>query len=122
MVAVVVPQAAGRRAEIDGAAVEWKLSPEASGGAFALLEQELPPGFEAPPRRHPERDEAIYVIAGEILLVGDRRLQRVQAGGLVWIPRGERHGRMNASEDSPARLLAFHAPAARARAVALAVD
>ena len=113
MVAVVVPPAAGRRAEIEGAAVQWKRTAEASGGTLALFEQELPPGFETRPRREPDRDAAIYVLAGEILLVGERRLQRVQAGGFAWIPRGERHRYMNASEDSSARLLGFHAPATR---------
>ena len=115
MVAVVVPPpAAGRRAGIDRAAAQWKLTAAASDGALALFEQELAPVFETPMRRHAERDEALYVLAVEILLVGERRLQRVQAGGFVWIPRGRRHGFVDASEGSPARLLGFHAPVAAA--------
>jgi quercetin dioxygenase-like cupin family protein len=116
MAAVILSHPTAFRPEPDGAAVAWKLAAAATGGALALSERELPPGFESRVHVHPHADEGFYVLAGEVLLVGERRLQRVPAGGFVWIPRGERHGFMNASEEEGARLLAFHAPAAGARA------
>ena len=110
MAAVILSHEAAFRAEPDGASVAWKLAAAATGGALTLSERELPPGFESRMHSHKHEDEGFYVLAGEILLLGERRLQRVPAGGFVWIPRGERHGFMNASEEESARLLAFHAP------------
>jgi quercetin dioxygenase-like cupin family protein len=84
------------------------------GGPLALAEHTLPPRAELPMRRLEAHDAAFYVLAGEVLLVGGRRVQRAATGAVVWIPRGERHGFANPSAREPARLLAIASPAAPA--------
>jgi len=112
MTAIVVPPTAGRAVSAAAGLVTWKLAAEATGGALALFEQDLAPGAEIAMRSDASENRAIYVLAGEILLVGERRLERLPAGSFAWIPKGARHGFMNASEEAPARLLALQLPGA----------
>jgi quercetin dioxygenase-like cupin family protein len=63
-----------------------------TGGAFALLEAEEPPGFGPPLHIHRDAAEAFYVIAGEytILLEGEEVV--CPAGSFIFIPAGVVHG------------------------------
>jgi quercetin dioxygenase-like cupin family protein len=72
---------------------------------FALAARQATPV----PHRHPDWDEAFYVLEGEVeALVGDRTVQR-QAGSFILIPRGIAHRVVNCG-DSPARILAIAQP------------
>src|SRR3981081_3252264 len=66
----------------------WKLLAEDTGGAFFLFEDELSQGKTTPLHRHPEADETVCVLEGEILVNVDGKESRVGAGGMTFTPKG----------------------------------
>jgi quercetin dioxygenase-like cupin family protein len=86
----------------------WKATAEETGGAFYLFEDRMSGGKMTPLHRHPDADELVYVLEGEILVhIGDR-VQRIGSGGMTMTPRGVPHAFMVTSDG--ARLLAFQTP------------
>ena len=73
-----------------------------------LIVPELFPG--PPPHSHDLFDEAIYVLDGSIVVIGDDGSIRIGAGELFVAPRTERHGFANPF-DAPARVLGIWGPA-----------
>ena len=86
----------------------WKLLAEDTGGAFFLFEDVMTQGKCTPLHRHPEADETVYVLEGEILVQIDGMETHVGAGGLTFTPKGTPHAFLVVSET--ARLLAMQAP------------
>jgi quercetin dioxygenase-like cupin family protein len=78
-------------------------------GAWSLMEEEIPIGRGPPPHRH-DRDEAYYVIEGELAFEIDGKSVRVGSGDFTYLPRNTVHAFKGASP-SPARVLIFAAPA-----------
>ena len=91
-----------------GGSAHLKATADETGGSFLLFEDQLERGKMTPLHRHPESDESMYVLAGEILMHMDGREYRVAAGGLAIAPRGLPHAFMVLSE--AARLLCLHTP------------
>ena len=86
----------------------WKATAEETGGAFFLFEDSMSEGKMTPLHRHPDEDEALYVLEGEILVqIGDRQ-ERVGPGGMTLSPRGVPHAFRVLSP--AARLLTLHTP------------
>ncbi len=86
----------------------WKATSEETGGAFLLFEDEMEQGKTTPLHIHPESDESMYVLEGEILVHMDGQQHRVGPGGLMVAPRGVPHAFMVLS--ATARLLCLHTP------------
>jgi quercetin dioxygenase-like cupin family protein len=86
----------------------WKVTTEDSDGAFFLFEDELTEGKMTPWHCHPETDETIYVLEGELDVNVDGDEQRITAGGMWLAPRGVPHAFTVLSP--VARLLSFHVP------------
>src|SRR2546423_10052454 len=59
----------------------WKLMAEDTDGAFFLFEDALSEGKTTPLHRHPDSDETVYVLEGEILVNVDGNESRVGTGG-----------------------------------------
>jgi quercetin dioxygenase-like cupin family protein len=77
---------------------------------FAAMEITVPGRFAGPiPHAHDEFDEAIYVLSGRLLVVGDGEPQEAVPGSMFVAPRGYRHGFSNPS-DEQARVLGLWAP------------
>lgn len=91
-----------------GGVFTWKATAEETGGAFLLLEDRMEQGKVTPMHIHPNEDEAIYVLEGELLvdIEGDQR--RVAEGGFFMAPRGVPHAFMVTSET--ARVLSLQTP------------
>jgi len=86
----------------------WKVTAEEAGGAFYLFEDRMSKGKMTPLHSHPDADETLYVLEGEILVhMGDRE-ERLGVGGVTMAPRGVPHAFMVTSE--VARILAFQTP------------
>lgn len=82
---------------------------------FAAMEITVPPRFAGPlPHVHDDFDEAIYVLDGQLRVVGDQDLE-AGPGSMFTAPRGHRHGFSN-PYDAGARVLGIWAPAAPALA------
>jgi quercetin dioxygenase-like cupin family protein len=86
----------------------WKATAQDTGGAFLLFEMRLDRGKLTPLHTHPESDETMYVLEGEILMHMDGQEHHVGLGGLAVAPRGVPHAFLVLSET--ARLLCLHTP------------
>ena len=82
-----------------------------TGGAFSVVEHNLPPGaLGAPMHTHRDVDELSYVVEGEIgVLIGEREV-RAGPGTFVLKPKGIPHTFWNPGA-SPARLVEVIWPA-----------
>jgi quercetin dioxygenase-like cupin family protein len=86
----------------------WKATADETAGAFFLFEDRMTQGKMTPLHTHPESDESMYVLEGELLFHMDGEEHRVAAGGLAVAPRGVPHAFMVVSEF--ARMLCLHTP------------
>jgi mannose-6-phosphate isomerase-like protein (cupin superfamily) len=77
---------------------------------FAAMEITIPAHFAGPvPHVHDEFDEAIYILEGQLRVVGDQVLE-AGPGSMFTAPRGHRHGFSNPNA-AAARVLGVWAPA-----------
>lgn len=97
-----------RRWFFGGGVHTWKATAEETGGAFFLFEDEMRGGKRTPLHIHPDSDESMYVLSGEILMHVDGTEHRIGAGGFVVAPRGVPHAFMVVSDT--ARVLCLHTP------------
>ena len=107
---IVVTKGEGEKRWFFGGGMHtWKASAEEVGGAFFVFEDTMAKGKTTPLHRHPNEDELVYVIEGEILVYGpDGEQRNVGQGGIVVNPRGVQHAFCVASES--ARLLFVQTP------------
>ena len=108
---VPIIRAAGegdKRSFLGGGLHTWKLMTDDTDGAFFLFEDVMAQGKCTPLHRHPEADETVYVLEGEILLNVDGTESRVGAGGLAFTPKGVPHAFIVVSDT--ARVLTFQTP------------
>jgi quercetin dioxygenase-like cupin family protein len=91
-----------------GGAFTWKATAAETGEAFILMEDRMEGGKVTPNHVHPNHDEAIYVLEGELLVDVEGDQQRVGPGGFFFAPRGVAHAFMVTS--GSARVLALQTP------------
>ncbi|MGH2841474.1 MAG: cupin domain-containing protein, partial [Solirubrobacteraceae bacterium] len=91
-----------------GGAFTCKATAAETGGAFIMLEDRMVRGKTTPWHRHPNEDEAIYVLEGELLVAIYDEQHHVGAGGLFVAPRGVPHAFMVTSET--AHVLSIQTP------------
>lgn len=97
-----------RRAFFGGGVQIWKAHADETNGAFHLFEHVITGSKATPLHVHPESDETMYVLEGEIVMQMDGDDHRVAAGGLAFAPRGVPHAFMTASDT--VRMLCLHTP------------
>jgi quercetin dioxygenase-like cupin family protein len=68
----------------------------------------LDAGKVTPLHTHPDADESLYVLRGEIVVHVDGREHRVGPGGFAMAPRGVPHAFL--VSDGPASVLCLHTP------------
>jgi quercetin dioxygenase-like cupin family protein len=108
---VSIVRAAGegeKRSFFGGGLHTWKLLAEDTGGLFFVFEDVMAKGKTTPLHRHPDADETVYLIEGEIIDHADGKETRVGAGGLIYRPRGVPHAFLVVSDG--ARLLTWQTP------------
>ena len=104
-------RAAGQGAQrwfYGGGVHTWLATSEETGGAFLLFEDAMDVGKRTPLHTHPDADETMYVLEGEILMHLDGVEVPVRAGGLALAPRGVPHAFLVTAEDT--RLLCLQTP------------
>ena len=110
-VPIIRQQGEGERMWFAGGGVfTWKATAAETGDAFLMFEDHMKRGKTTPLHLHPNEDEAIYVLAGELLVHIEGEQHRVGSGGLFVAPRGVPHAFMVLSD--AARLLCLHTPGA----------
>ncbi len=82
----------GRTIDLQTFRMSVKAGHAETGGAFALLEAEEPPGFGPPLHIHRDAAEAFYVIAGEYTMFLGSEEAACPAGSFIFIPAGVVHG------------------------------
>ena len=108
---VPIIRAAGegdRRSFLGGGLHTWKLTTADTCGAFFMFEDVMGQGKSTPLHRHPEADETVYILEGEIIVHVDGQEHRVGAGGMTFTPKGVPHAFRVATES--ARVLTFQTP------------
>lgn len=109
--AVTVIRQAGEGEQLwfaGGGLFTMKATSAETGGAFALLEDREVRGKTTPLHLHPDDDEVIYVLEGEILVHVDGKEHHVGTGGVLAAPRGVPHAFFVTSET--ARMLLVMVP------------
>ena len=110
LASIVRAQEDGERRWFSGGGVHtWKATAEETGGAFLLFEDRLEHGKVTPLHLHPESDETMIVLEGEILMHLDGVEHVVAAGGIAMAPRGVPHTFKVVGPDGT-RLLCLHTP------------
>jgi quercetin dioxygenase-like cupin family protein len=91
--------------------IRFLVDGESTGGAFALVEYQLPPrSLGAPIHTHHGEDEYSYVAAGRPTMQLGDEIREFGPGELVAKPRGVPHAFWNA-DDTEARVLELISPA-----------
>src|SRR3982074_411336 len=80
-----------RRWFYGGGVHTWLATAEETAGACLLSEDAMDAGKRTPLHTHPEADETMYVLQGEIVMHLDGVAVPVRAGGLAIAPRGVPH-------------------------------
>jgi quercetin dioxygenase-like cupin family protein len=62
-----------------------------TGGAYALIHAQVPPGGGPPPHIHRREDEAFFVLDGQLAIQVDGRNLTAAAGAWITLPRGTLH-------------------------------
>ena len=91
----------------------WKATADDTDGAFLLFEDRVDHGKVTPLHLHPDSDETMIVLQGEILMHLDGAEHTVRAGGIASAPRGIPHAFKVSGADG-ARLLRNCSPASSA--------
>jgi quercetin dioxygenase-like cupin family protein len=91
-----------------GGVHRWLATAEETGGSYLLFEDVMERGKVTPLHTHPEVEESMIVLEGEILMHLDGVERQVGAGGMAMVPRGLPHAFLVTSET--ARILALITP------------
>ncbi len=97
-----------RRWFYGGGVHTWHVRADQVGGVFMLFEDQMTQGKMTPLHTHPDSDETMYVLEGEILMHVDGVEHRIGVGGTVVAPRGVPHAFLVTSP--VARMLCLHTP------------
>jgi quercetin dioxygenase-like cupin family protein len=93
-----------------GCATRVKATGAQTGGAFGLIEQELPPSFVSPYHVHRREDETFYVLEGYMTFICGQKRWKVGPGAYLFLPRNIPHG-FKVEETGPAKILILATPA-----------
>ena len=63
--------------------------------AAFVADHPIPPGYFVPPHRHESDDEMLFVVDGELTLIGEAGESKIQAGACATFARGDLHGYRN---------------------------
>lgn len=99
-----------KREQPDWGSLAWFSSPAASGAKdLVVIEVTLSPGGGHNFHKHPEQEEVIYVVDGEVEQWLEREKRTLRSGDSVFIGRDVVHASFNIS-DQKAKLLAILGP------------
>jgi quercetin dioxygenase-like cupin family protein len=62
-----------------------------TGGAYGITEQLVTAAANPPMHRHPDEDEAFYVLDGTVEVEGDGQVATATPGTFAFVPRGAAH-------------------------------
>jgi quercetin dioxygenase-like cupin family protein len=86
-----------------------KATAATTGGAYGLIEIEIPPGFGPPLHIHHREDEAFYVLDGELTVRCGDNTYTARGGSYAFLPRDVPHAFV-VEGDRPVRMLNITSP------------
>ena len=108
---MVLQPGEGHDLDLRGNLASFKAVAATTSGRFSLMERVVPAGGRTPPPHiHADREEAFYVLSGELEFRLDDARERGASGSFVLVPGGVAHTFANVGA-SEARVLILHAPA-----------
>jgi len=99
----------GEHVWYDGGLITFKATGAQTAGALLFFEALMPVGKATPLHVHPESDETLYVLEGELHVLVEASYRSVGTGAVVVVPRGTPHAFCVIA--GPARLLVAFTPA-----------
>jgi quercetin dioxygenase-like cupin family protein len=95
---------------IDWGSIGWRTRPENTGcKTFVVMDVTLEPGFGHDFHKHPEQDELITVLAGQIEQWIEQEKSVLAAGDSVYLDKDVVHASFNVGDET-ARLMVVLAP------------
>src|SRR2546425_6626237 len=109
LVSIVRAEGEGEKLWFYGGGIHtWLATSSETGGVFLLFDDVMTRGKTTPLHAHPEVDETLYVLEGEVLVRLDGRERRLGPRGVAMFPRGVPHAFLVTSER--ARMLCLETP------------
>jgi quercetin dioxygenase-like cupin family protein len=106
-----IPASETVRERLEWGSLAWCCRPSATGAKdLVAIEVTLSPGGGHAFHKHPEQEEVIYVIHGQVEQWLDREARTLRPGDAIFIPPGTVHASFNTSGQE-AKLLAILGPA-----------
>jgi mannose-6-phosphate isomerase-like protein (cupin superfamily) len=98
--------------DVMGSRMIIRVRSEETGGAFSVVEMQVPPRFQAPPvlHRHVDVDWYGFVEEGEVAMQLDEETHRIPRGGIVVVPRGVAFRWWNPSDQNGVRWHTTYTP------------
>lgn len=87
----IVKNSTGNKLNALGDNQNIKLTGEDTNGQFALIEQNNDPGVGIPPHVHENEDEVFQVLSGQVEMSVGNKTTTLQAGDLIFCPKGVPH-------------------------------
>ncbi len=110
MSGMFVPAAEVTRQQLDWGWLGWCIRPGDTGSEnLVVIEVTLAPGGSHAFHKHPQQDEVIYVIAGQVEQWREQERRTLGPGDSVFLPAGTVHATFNTGEGD-AKLLAVLSP------------
>lgn len=97
------------REQLDWGVLGWLSRPAVGAQQLTVIEVELKPGAGHNFHKHPDQEEVIYVVDGEVEQWLDRQKQVLRPGDSIFIGADVVHASFNVGSQ-PARLLAILGP------------
>lgn len=105
-----VPSGEVDREELEWGTLGWLSRPPSTGAKqLTVIDVDLLPGKGHDFHKHPDQEEVIFVVNGEIEQWLEARKQTLKPGDSVFIPKDMVHASFNVAE-GPAKLLAILGP------------
>ena len=80
---------------------------EQSGGAFTLMTDTAPPGWQLPPHRHANESETIHITSGALWLDLDGERLELRRGETAFVERGRLHSSGTLGNEPVGRIVVF---------------
>jgi len=110
MIGKFVPSTEATREQLDWGVLGWlSRTPDTGAQQLVVIEVELMPGFGHNFHKHPDQEEVIYVVDGQIEQWLEKDSRVLSNGDSVFIAPNVVHASFNVS-DKPAKLLAILGP------------
>jgi quercetin dioxygenase-like cupin family protein len=88
---LVISSGEGRQLNVVGDRIRVLVRAADTGGAFAVVDAQSPPGGGPPTHLHSREDEHFYVVEGEVEFIVAGKPVRASAGAYVFAPRNVPH-------------------------------